>query len=103
MVYRDEKPIPVFNHFPAVDLVDDRVPVAPAYIFCCSCIGRQVYIQPAFGDQPLSVDGLDIFLSCSVPEDVRRDFFFQLYIYRDGMPLVRTDQSMVFVKSTTRG
>ena len=61
-------------------------------------VRREMHVQTAFWNQPLCIDGRDVFLSGAVPENIRRDFFLQFYIYRDGMSLVRTDQRVILIE-----
>ena len=61
-------------------------------------ISGKMHIKTGFGNQPLHVNGFCIFFSGSMIQNLRRNNFLKLHIYRNGMSLVCPDQRLIFIK-----
>ena len=98
MVRRQEESISIFRHSAAVDLINDRLPMPAADLSRSLHIRGKMHIQPALWNEPLLIDGRDVLLSRTMPENIRWDLLLQLHIHRNGMALVRADQRMILIE-----
>ena len=86
-------------HTPGGNLIDNRLSMPLSYGKGGVHIFGKMDVKPAFGDQAGFLDRGRIFLSGTVPKELRRHGLRQLHVHWNGVALAGPDPCVVFIVS----